>query len=95
MHGSDASGCMVVLVGESDNTTVNLTRLSAVAVEFINITCPTINYKCVIGYDIESDNKSIGPLAVHGRLLFNNSIHCPQINHELRSSLSELLCSQQ
>ena len=89
--GSDAQGCMVVLVGESDNTTVNLTRLSTVAIEFINVTCPHINYKRVIGYDIELDNKSIGPLAVHGRLLFNNSIHCPQSNHELGSSLSELI----
>ena len=93
--GSDAQGCMVILVGESDNITVNLTRHSTIAIEFINVTCPLINnYIRVIGYDIESDNKSIRPLAVHGRLLFNNSILCPLINHEMESSLSELLCLQ-
>ena len=57
---------MVVLVGESDNTTVNLTRVDTVAMKFINVTCPPINYIQVIGYDIESDNKSVSPFAVHG-----------------------------
>ena len=65
--GSKAEGCMEVLVGELDNTTVSLTRVDTVAVEFINVTCPPTNYVQVIGYDIESD-KSIGPLAVHSKL---------------------------
>ena len=77
-------------MGVLDNTTVNLTRFDTVAVKFINITYPPINYVRVIGYDIESD-KSVGPLAVHSKLLFNNSILCPQSNHEMESILSELL----
>ena len=81
---------MVVLVGELDNTTANLTRFGTVAMEFINAFCPPINYVQVIGYDIESD-KSVGPLAVHGKLFFNNSIPCPRINLEMESTLSELL----
>ena len=88
--GSEAQGCMVVLVGESGNTAVNITRsdTSTIAVEFINVTCPPIIYLRVIGYDIESD-KSVSPLAVHGMLLFNNSILCPQTNHEMESALSK------
>ena len=88
--GSEAQGCMVVLVGESDNTTVNLTRsdTSTIAVEFINVTCLPIIYLQVIGYDIESD-RSVSPLAVHGKLLFKNSILCPQTNHEVESTLSK------
>ena len=89
--GSEAQGCMVVLVGDSDNTTVNLTRSNTVAMEFINVTCPPMDYIRVVGYDIESDNKSVSPLAVHGKLFFNNSILCPQINLEMESTLSELL----
>ena len=92
--GSEAQGCMVVLVGESGNTTVNLTRFDTVAVEFINVTCPPINYIRMIGYDIESDKKSIGPLAVHGKLLFDNSILCSVANHEMESTLSELCLHQ-
>ena len=88
--GSEAQGCMVILVGESDNTTVNLTRVDTVAVQFMNATCLPTNYVRVIGYDIESDNKSIGPLAVYGKLLFNNSILCSVDNHEMESALSEL-----
>ena len=86
--GSEAQGCMVVLVGELDNTTVKLMRVDTVAMEFINVTCPPINYIRVIGYDIESDKKSIGPLAVYGNLLFNNSMLCSVANHEMESTLS-------
>ena len=93
MLGSDAHGCMVVLVGGSENTTVNLTRNGSgiIAVEMINVTCPLINYIQVIGYDIESD-KSIGLLAVHGKLSFNTrGIICSPFNHEMESTLSKYL----
>ena len=89
--GSDTQGCMVVLVGESENTTINLTRkgFDTVAVEMINVTCPIINYTQVIGYDIESD-ESIGLLAVHGKLSFNNrNTFCLPINHGMESTLSK------
>ena len=58
--GSDAQGCMVVLVGESDNTTVNLTRsgtlLTACTMQRLPNTTTIVN---VFGYDIEFDG-SVG-----------------------------------
>jgi hypothetical protein len=64
--GSDAQGCMVVVVGESDNTTVNLTRsgtlLTACTIQRLLITTPIIN---VFGYDIEFDG-SVGTQQVPG-----------------------------
>ena len=67
--GSDAQGCMVVLVGNSDNTTVNLTRtgalLTACQIEHLPITMTPIN---VFGYDIEFDG-SVGTQQVPGTLL--------------------------
>ena len=86
--GSEAQGCIVILVGELDNTTLNLTRSDTVATKFINVTCPSINYVQVIGHDIESDY-SIGSFTVHGKLLFNNSILCSQNNHDLESNTGE------
>ena len=86
--GSEAQGCMVILVGELYNTTFNLERSDTVATQYINVTCPSINYVQVIGHDVESDH-SIGSLAVHGKLLFNNSIIlCSQntMNHDLESN---------
>ena len=63
---SDAQGCMVILVGESDNTTVNLTRsgtlLTACKVEHLPITMSLVK---VFGYDIESDG-SVGTQQVPG-----------------------------
>ena len=88
--GSEAQACMVILVGELGNITVNLTRSDTIAMDFINVTCPSINYVQVIGHDIESDH-SIGSLAVYGKLVFNNSRLCSQNNHEIESNLSELL----
>ena len=67
--GSDAQGCMVVLIGESDNTTVNLTRsgtlLTACMIQRLPITTTIIN---VFGYDIEFDG-SVGTQQVPGTLL--------------------------
>ena len=80
-------------MGGTENTTVNLTRnrFGIVAVEMINVTCPLINYIQVIGYDIESD-RSIGFLAIHGKLSFNTrSMLCSPINHKVESALSKQL----
>ena len=64
--GSDAQGCMVILVGELENTTVNLTRsgtlLTACMVERLPITKSLIK---VFGYDIEFDG-SVGTQQVPG-----------------------------
>lgn len=70
--GSNAQGCMVVLVRESENITVNLTRvgtlLTACVIESIRTTTPLID---VFGYDIEFDG-SVGTLQVPGVSIVTN-----------------------
>ena len=75
--GSVAQGCMVVLIGESENITVNLTR-------FFNTACTTETFELpttvtdiisVFGYDIENDG-SIGTLAIPGKLNGSQSMVC-------------------
>ena len=72
--GSDAQGCMVVLVGESDNTTVNLTRsgtfLTACRREHLPKMTTIIDD--VFGYDIEFDG-SVGTQQVPGSLSVTSS----------------------
>ena len=67
--GSNAQGCMVVLVGESDNSTVNITRGDSkeCAVVKLDLIYPLHSYHKVIGFDIEADG-SVGTLAVPGVL---------------------------
>ena len=78
--GSDAQGCLVVLLGgnridnathsvrsNSSNTSTNLTVLE----KLIDSTYPLSCYRDVYGFDIESDG-SIGTLAISGEL--NTSI---------------------
>ena len=53
---SDAEGCMVVLVGELDNTIVNLTRDNDCTIKTLSLSTPLSD---VFGFDIESDG-SVG-----------------------------------
>ena len=73
ISGSDALGCMVVLVGGLDNTTVtvNLTRdgSSACVIEALP---STMTFSHIIGFDIESDG-SVGTLQVPGIITMTNS----------------------
>ena len=63
--GSDATGCMVVFVGEMTNTTVNLTRKDKEIESVINheLPFPLSCYHQVFALDIEGDG-SIGTLPV-------------------------------
>ena len=66
--GSNAQGCVVVLVGEFDNATGNLTRDSTLsATGAISVLNPTSYYFKVFAFDIESDG-SVDTLAVPGEL---------------------------
>ena len=69
---SNAQGCMVVLVGEFENITGNVTRdvdnNSKSHTAVLNAMYPLSNYSTVFGYDIEFDG-SIGTLAVPGVLV--------------------------
>ena len=72
--GSDAQGCMVVLVGESDNTTVNLTRSGTflTACRREHLLKMTTIIDDVFGYDIEFDG-SVGTQQVPGSLSMTSS----------------------
>ena len=75
VSGSTARGCMVVLVGQSDNTTVNLTREGLCATG-VTSTITNISFLIIIGYDIESDG-TLGTLAIEGEFS-NESLSCTE-----------------
>ena len=72
ISGSDAEGCLVVLVGDFNNHTLNLTRTNSSAITRVkyHVSC----YKEVIGFNIEGDG-SVGTLAIPGKIRgdFNHS----------------------
>ena len=75
VNGSTARGCMAVLVGQSGNVTVNLTRDDLCAAGTFNDT-HLLQNACitgVIGYDIESDG-TLGTLAIIGEI--NHTLTC-------------------
>ena len=66
--GSNAKGCMVVLVGEFGNITANLEHNGS---EVLNISHPLSCYHEIFAYDIESDG-SVGTLAVPRVIILSN-----------------------
>ena len=68
--GSNAKGCMVVLVGEFGNITRTINIINSCIMKIINSTEP-LSFREVFAYDIESDG-SIGSLAVPGVIISNN-----------------------
>ena len=77
IHGSDAKGCIVVLVGNVENATINLTR-SGLSAEGILSVKFSIAKDCaklkLFGYDVESDG-NIGTVGIRGKcMLMNESI---------------------
>ena len=68
--GSDALGCVVILVGEVTNTTVILNREDTAGVGMANIELPLPLgcYRDVIAFDIEVDGSN-GTLPLPGVLL--------------------------
>ena len=67
--GSNAQGCMVVLVGDLIHSTMNLTRNSTWTMETLT---KCANLHDVFGFDIESDG-SIGILPVPGVVIQNTT----------------------
>ena len=63
ISGSDAQGCLVILVRELDNVTSILTRSSKVGT--VEVANPPSSYSNVLAFDIEHDG-SIGTVAIHG-----------------------------
>ena len=72
--GSNAQGCMVVLVGEFDNVTANLSILEQNCFKVLNVSHPLSCYREIFAFDIESDG-SAGTLAVPGVLVIDGVIN--------------------
>ena len=71
--GSNAKGCMVVLVGEVDNVTYTaMLTLEHNGCEVLNVSYPLSCYYEIFAFDIESDG-SVGMLAVTGVLLTDST----------------------
>ena len=66
ISGSDAQGCLVILVGELDNITTILTRTSNV--ETVEVANPPLSYFKVLAFDVEQDG-SIGTVAIQGDIV--------------------------
>ena len=91
VNGSTARGCMVVLVGQSYNVTVNLTRQGLCATGIFNDT-HLLQNACitgVIGYDIESDG-TVGTLAIFGEIS-NHTLTCLPSERTPEPGLSEFV----
>ena len=79
--GSDANGCMVVIVSKLpsvSNITVTLIKTNqsdTVVNELFNISANTDCYHCVFAFDIEA-NSSISSLAIGGELSSNTTNKC-------------------
>ena len=92
--GSDAQGCMVLLIGQFDNHTMTLIRRRAdmlhseqLELKYRTLSC----YHSVVVYDVESDG-SIGTLAVPGHLETSTSTNrqCLSTKDSLESSTVSL-----
>ena len=71
MEGSDAQGCMVLLLSTYNNVTANITRShhsSKSANATVDVEVPTSCYNEVYAFDIEYDG-GIGTLAIPGHLI--------------------------
>ena len=90
MNGSDAQGCMVVVVGQFGNATRNLTRNSTHVTGTLNVTHPLSCFSKVFGFDIESDG-SVETLAIPGVLMMNSITTgpCMPTTSEVKPSPSE------
>ena len=85
--GSDAQGCMIVLVGTYDNVTTIITRResSESATATVNVAEPATCYHEVYAFDVEHDG-GVGTLEVPGWLspVGDSSMETPEC--ELNSS---------
>ena len=81
ISGSDAQGCLVILVGELDNVTAILTRSSKVGT--IEVANSPLSYFNVLAFDIEQDGL-IGTVAIQGDIIIakrENKGLCVMINY--------------
>ena len=87
--GSDARGCMVVLIGELDNFTSFLDRNDDS--KFLVSTLPLSCYHEIFAFDIENDGMN-GTLAIPGMLVKNFSFTTPCQVTPTKGRSSEFNC---
>ena len=79
ISGSNAQGCMVVLVGELGNITVDINNLEQNGSKIVNVSHPLSCYHKIFAFDIESDGSN-GTLAVPGVIMTSdNGAMCPPL----------------
>ena len=95
---SDAQGCMVVLVGDTVNTTVNVSRCGTCSYATQSLDSHSIScYHEVFAFDIESDG-SVGALAIAGEVINkptsskNAIVSCAQNFHSGESFMTLIIC---
>ena len=79
ISSSDAKGCMVVLVGVTTNTTVNVNRCDICNSGVLKLMAHSLScYRKVFALDIEVDG-SVGSLAIYGELTSDDKVRsCKQ-----------------
>ena len=83
ISGSDAQGCLVVLVGELDNITTILTRTRTNNVGTVEVAHSPSPYFKVLAFDVEQDGL-IGTVAIQGDIIVvkrENKGLCVMINY--------------
>ena len=91
--GSDAQGCLAILIGELDNVTVNLIR-SSKAVTVVEVANAPSSYLKVVAFDVEHDG-SVATLSIPGDIIiiadglkFNTGLYT---YHSSKSTIANLL----
>lgn len=86
IKGTDAKGCLVLLLGKDSNHTMKIMRTTsdATQTELVRVKYSLSFYHDVIAFDIESNN-SIGQLPVPG-YLENNAESCLPLTTETNGS---------
>ena len=82
--GSNAEGCLVIIVGEFDNITANVKRNSS---KLLDTTLPLSCYYEIVAFDIESDGSN-GNLAVPGELISIQDTSLPCLQPDSPTSYS-------
>ena len=77
ISGSDARGCLVVLLGVHDNITVEVERNSSLV---LNVSHPLSCYNAVIAFDIEFDG-SVESQPISGEIRLGKHVgdQCPTV----------------
>ena len=90
--GSDAQGCLAILIGELDNVTVNLTcaRSSSSKVGTVDVANAPSSYFKVVAFDVEHDG-SVATLSIPGDIIIADGLKFNKGLYTYHSSNQRLL----